>query len=473
MLRKTKIICTLGPATDSEAAIGGLVGAGANVFRLNMSHARHDWVRDVVARIRSACAAAGREVAILMDLQGPSIRTSALAEPFQLLPGDRVEFFFGEALPTTPVAVTANYDFSGDVAEGNTVLVDNGVMHLRVDTISPGRILTTVLTEGELGSRRHVNLPGVRVGLPALTDKDRADIGLAGEMAVDFVAMSFVRSAQHILDLKVLLAENGSAARVVAKIEDQEAVANLDGIIDTADAVMVARGDLGIECHLEELPIIQRKIIQKCIAIGRPVIVATHMLESMTSSPVPTRAEVTDVANAAFEEADAVMLSGETSVGDYPVRCVEALDRIVRRTEAEGGADYAAAAVLISDKQKTARAAVDLANALDDPTKLLVFTQHGTMAHHVAHFRPRRAPIFAFCARKDVARTLHLSRAVAPFLMEEFLEDEPDRSIRAAIATLRECGLVEAGDRLVILSDVLLKTAEGDERVSSILLREV
>ena len=315
-MRKTKLICTLGPASGSEEIIRGLLEAGANIFRLNMSHAPHDWVREVVKKIRKSAADLGLNCGILLDTQGPAIRTGDLPVKLNLKPGDIFEFTVRGALSEESYSVDVNYDgLVNDIHVGDTVLVDNGVIHMKVLEKNEHRIRCEVLTEGAMGSRRHINLPGVKVGLPPLTEKDHADIRLGVEVGVDFVALSFCREAADILELKRVLTELGSRARTIAKIEDQNAVKFIKEIILASDAIMIARGDLGIECKMEELPIIQRRIIKKCIQIGRPVIVATHMLESMIENPVPTRAEITDVANAVFEQADAVMLSGETAAG--------------------------------------------------------------------------------------------------------------------------------------------------------------
>lgn len=466
MLRKTKIIATLGPATQAPEKIRQLIEAGVDVFRLNMSHARHDWTREIVSHIREQSDAAGRSVASLVDLQGPSIRTGVLEQPLILAPGDVVEFRNADLDPGEDRSTTTNYDgLADDVALGDTLLVDNGVIHFKVVYKAAGRLICEALTEGSMGSRRHINLPGVKVNLPSLTKKDHQDLGLAAALDVDFVAISFVRDARHVQDLRDLLAERDSQARIVAKIEDQEAVKNLREIVEASDAVMVARGDLGIEVHLEELPVVQRHILQECARVGRKVIVATHMLESMVENPVPTRAEVTDVANAVFEQADAVMLSGETSVGQYPVKCVEVIDRIARRMEREPGAGFCAEIELRTEKQHTVKAAVGLANSLPG-AKLVVFTARGLLANYVAHQRPVHSPVFAFCPDAKVCRVLLMNRAVTPFLME--FASQPEITIHHAIETLRERGLAEAGDPVVILSDVLTGAFDTD----AILLRK-
>lgn len=466
MLRKTKIIATLGPATDSPDMIRSLIEAGVNVFRLNMSHAKHDWTRGVVGNIRDQSRSLGRGVATLVDLQGPSIRTGEIHQPLRLKPGDVMEFRNRELPAEEWYSTTTNYDdLSNDVKVGDTLLVDNGVIQFKVLRKAPGRLICETLTEGELGSRRHINLPGVRVNLPPLTGKDRLDVDLAVELEVDFVAISFVRDAKHVQELRHLLGEKRCQARIVAKIEDQEAVRNLARIIEASDAVMVARGDLGIEVHIEELPVIQRNILKECARIGRKVIVATQMLESMIEDPIPTRAEVTDVANAIYEQADAVMLSGETSIGQYPVKCVEIIDRIARRMEREPGAGFCENIELRTEKQKTVRSAVVLANSLPD-SHMLVFTARGVLANYVGHQRPERANIYGFCPDPKVCRLLHLNRGVTPFLMD--LAGDPEKTIANALAILRGKELVKPGDTLVILSDVL----DGNFDNQSILVRK-
>lgn len=466
MRRKTKIIATLGPATETPAAIRDLLGAGVNIFRLNMSHASHDWTRDVVATIRTAAAELGVNVATLIDLQGPSIRTGDVAETLVLTRGDLLEFRNPDLVPALPLSVTTNYDkLHDDVAAGDVMLVDNGEIHVRILRIEEGRITCEVLTDGAMGSRRHINLPGIRVNLPVLTEKDMHDLDLAAGLAVDFVAISFVRDAAHVRYLREQLVARNCRASIVSKIEDQEAVKHLTGIIEESDAVMVARGDLGIEVHIEELPIVQRTILRECARIGRRVIVATHMLESMITNPVPTRAEVTDVANAVFEQADAVMLSGESSVGHYPVKCIENLDRIARRMEREPGAGFADAIQLSGEKQHTVHSAVVLANSLEHAS-LVIFTARGILANHATQQRPPRADIFAFCPDEAVMRSLLMNRAVTPFYLE--MADHPDDSIRRAIDLLKENGFVEAGNPLVILSDILHR----DFDTEAILLRK-
>jgi pyruvate kinase len=453
MARKTKIICTLGPATESEEIIGRLIDGGTNVFRLNMSHAPHDWAREMNARVRRQAAARNAFISVLFDLQGPSIRTGDLPEPFQLKVGDRVEFRERNAAAQTELSTTVNYDgLMKDVAEGNRLVVDNGTLLMKILSVRDDRLLCEVLTAGVLGSRRHINLPGVRLNLPALTEKDHADLSVAVECEADYIAGSFVRDAAHVLELRQAIASLEGTAQVVAKIEDQEAIRNIDDIIRGSDVIMIARGDLGIEVEYEELPILQRRIVKRCHQLGRRVIVATQLLESMISNPTPTRAEVTDVANAAYEEADALMLSGETSVGRYPERCVEVLVRIAMRLERSGGLGYGDGGILRDERAKTARAAVTLADSLPD-ARLVVFTRRGVLANTTAMLRPRTSGFFAFTPTDRVCRQLALTRGVRAFRMP--FASNIEETIQRAIAMLRAEDLVQPGTPIVIVSDIL------------------
>lgn len=466
-MRKTKIICTLGPVSESEEMLRKLIEAGANTFRINMSHATHDWVRMMVPRIRKVADELGKIIAVLLDTQGPAIRTGDLPTTFQLKPGDIIELTVRGERSEELYSVDVNYDgLIDDISVGDTVLVDNGVIHLEVLEKTRNRIRCKVITPGVLGSRRHINLPGVKVNLPPLTEKDYADLAVGASVGVDLVALSFCREPGDIQLLRKVLTGHGSEARIIAKIEDQVAVRNLHGIIREADMIMVARGDLGIECAMEDLPIIQRRIVKTCLRYGRPVIVATHMLESMINNPVPTRAEVTDVANAVFEQADAIMLSGETTVGRYPSECVRVLDKVARRIEDSGGAGYASQAVLREDRQRTVHSATVLANSLKR-SKLVVFTRYGGMADKVSAQRPRHSTIYAFASTPEVCRRIALNWAVAPILMP--FDENPEKTISAAEALLKEQKLIESGDKLVIVSDLLA----GEKLFDSIQVRPV
>ena len=469
--RRTKIIFTLGPATDSEAMLEKLIGAGADIVRLNMAHASHDWTRTVVRRIRAVSARLGREVAVMMDIKGPEIRTGDLEAPIELQPGEIFDFTVKPGADRENAeeirSVDVNYqDLVNDIKVGDTVLVDNGLIRLEVLAKDHAHIRCRVLIPGQLSSRRHINLPGVNVNLPSFTAKDRADSLVGLEEGIDFLALSFVRTAADIILLRDFLAEQKSKVRIIAKIEDQSAITHLDDIVRACDGLMVARGDLGIECPLEELPVIQRRAVRACLAQGRPVIVATHMLESMITQPVPTRAEITDVANAVYELADCVMLSGETTIGKYPLECVQTLDRIARRIETEEDTDPREPAVFTGERMKVLHSAVVLANQVPH-SKILTFTRHGFMAHGLAALRPVHSPILAFTPHVQLLRQLRLLRAVEPHLMP--FASEPDSTIENAILHLKRIGRVQVGDKLVVATDILSQ----DRLVDSVQLRTV
>jgi pyruvate kinase len=469
-MRKTKILITLGPATERQEMIERLIRSGANLIRLNMSHASHEWTRTVYSHVRDAARALNTDVAVLMDLTGPSIRTGDVPSPWQLKPGDLVELRTDESLPPSrELSTTVNYPgITQDLKVGDPIAIDGGMIQLRAKTISGKRMVAEVLTGGEMKSRRHINLPGVDVNLPPLTAKDYSDLDLGVELGVDYFALSFAREPAHIQHLELLLDQKKCPARVIAKIENQQALHNLDALVIASKGIMVARGDLGSECPLEDLPIIQRDIIERCSYHGRKVIVATQMLESMIINPVPTRAEVTDIFNAVTEHVDCVMLSGETSVGAYPDRCVDVLHRVISRTEERyPSGRFASDAPLKTNKHKAVKSAVQLANSIPG-SKLLVFTKGGTTAHLLAHQRPEMAPIFAFTPNLAVSRALMTARGVFPFVME-FSSSGPAATIEDALKILRDCCVVVRGDPIVILSDVL----HDELVVDSIMLREV
>ena len=466
-LRKTKIIATLGPASETPERLREMILAGVNIFRLNMSHANHDWVRKIVPSIRSIAAELAMPVGILMDTQGPAVRTGDLGTKLDLKVGDIMEFTVRGTHSEELYSVGVNYDgLIDDISEGDVVLVDNGVIHLKVLSKLNNRIRCEVLTPGLLGSRRHINLPGVKVNLPPLTEKDLADVAVGAETGVDFVALSFCREPSDVVALRKVLEGHNCPAKIVAKIEDQSAVKLINEIIQETDAVMIARGDLGVECPMEELPIIQRRILKAALKLGKPVVVATHMLESMIENPVPTRAEVTDVANAVFEQADAIMLSGETTVGKYPVECVKVLDRIASRIERSGSAHFADKTVLPTARQKAAHSGVVLANSFPD-AHIVVFTRQGNMAGYASHIRPELAHIHAFTPSPVIAGHMTLLWGVQPIVMpfsESFESNEKN-----AEKYLLDHKLAEKGDHLVVMSDII----EGEEKFDSIQLRKL
>lgn len=458
--RRTKIITTIGPATNDPKMIEQLIKAGANVCRLNMSHASHDQARADTLAIRAAADKLGKTVAVLMDTQGPAIRTGELATDLKLEPGQVIALTVRGEHSEEYTSVDVNYDdLVNDISEGDVVVVDNGAIKLKVLKKKHNQLECEVLTQGTLGSRRHINLPGVRVNLPALTDKDIADIELGIEIGVDWFAMSFVRQAEDVQRLRAILDYRKAPQKICAKLEDQQGVKNIDEIIHVADAVMVARGDLGIEVPFEDLPPLQRKVVKRCVTLGKPVIVATHMLESMIGSPSPTRAEVTDVANAVFEQADAIMLSGETSVGKYPLACVDAMDRIARRTERSGGAGFALKADIKDPDAMIVRRAADLARELEAQA-LVVFTRTGRMAHHAAWSRLLKCPMFAFTNNPTLLPQLALLWSVQPTFLD--FNDDPNQTVRDAGNILIHRKFITPGDTVVFVSEATIKDKTVD-----------
>lgn len=470
--RKTKIIVTMGPALESGARLEEAMLAGAGIFRLNMAHTSPDAARAVIRKIRAASQRVGIEVAILMDIKGPEIRTGDLASPITLELG--VNFDFTCETESTEVwhgdgtaSVGVNYrDLVHDVRVGDELLVDSGLLRFAVIEKHTARLRCRVLVAGVLSSRRHVNLPGVDVNLPAFTAKDRADTAVGLEEGVDYIAQSFVRRASDVHELRAFIKENNSRAQIIAKIEDQSGIRNLEEIVEAADALMVARGDLGIECPYQDLPIIQRRIVNTCLEQGRPVIIATHMLESMIDRAMPTRAEISDVANAVYEQADAVMLSGETAMGQFPIECIQVLDKIARRIESEPDAGTRCSVAVNSERMKMLRSAATLANRLPG-SQILAFTRLGLNGSRLAALRPIQAPILAVTPVPEIFRQLNLHRAVTPFLMP--FDADPDATIERAISMLRRAGAVSAGDKLVIVSDIIAQ----DQTWESIQLRVV
>ena len=334
---------------------------------------------------------------------------------------------------------------------GDIITVDNGLINLKVLSKQQQTMQVEVIDGGLLKSKRHVNLPGIRVNLPAITDKDRRDIEFGVTQGVDFVALSFVRQAEDIRQLHQLLGDKSEQIKVIAKLEDQEAISNLDEIVQAADGIMVARGDLGVEIPLEILPRVQRRIIRTCAQMGKRVIVATHMLESMIDNPIPTRAEVTDVANAVYEEADAIMLSGETTVGKHPIKCVEILDRIAQSIEKSRGLRFTDELSIDSNKQHIAKAAVDLATSISAKA-IIVPTRHGRMANRVTNCHPQSI-ICAFTDNRVAKRQLVLNRNVLSFQID--FNKDPEKTLASAAELMIQRDEFSPEDQVVVISDAL------------------
>lgn len=452
-MRKTKIICTIGPATESFDMLEKLAKAGMNVARLNMSHGDHASHAAVIKAIQTLNKKLSHPIAILLDTQGPEIRTGDRAEDLHLKAGDQISIVARGSGDVEASSIQVNYeDLVNDMDIGDILTVDNGLINLQVLSKEHRTMQCEVIDGGLLKSKRHVNLPGIRVNLPAITQKDRRDIEFAMSQEVDFIALSFVRKASDISELRELLGPKADKIKIIAKLEDQEAITNMVEITAASDGIMVARGDLGAEIRLEVLPRIQRRIIRTCAEMGKRVIVATHMLESMIDNPIPTRAEVTDVANAVYEEADAIMLSGETTIGLYPTKCVEILDRIARSTESSRGLQFSDNLTLENDKQHIARAAVDLAESISAKA-IIVPTRRGRMANWVTNCHPQKPIICAFTNDSRTRRQLVLNRNVLSYRIKFSSDPEKTLSSAAAIMLLRDEFTPE--DRVVVISDAL------------------
>jgi pyruvate kinase len=462
--RRTRIIATLGPATESEEMIESLIKEGVNIFRINMSHAKHDQVRENVATIRKLSHQHVTRVGIMMDSRGPEIRTGDVPKDLPLEAGQVIGLTVRGEKSAEVVSVDVNYDqMVEDIRVGDVVLIDNGTIELKVVEKRRNQLLCKVLTPGTLKSRRHVNLPGVRVNLPSLTQQDKEDIKLGIELGVDWFAMSFVREPEDVRQLKAILDYHNAPQKVIAKLEDQEGIRNLDQIIEAADAIMVARGDLGIECPFEELPIIQRRMVKQCAMQGKPVIIATHMLESMIENPSPTRAEITDTANAVYEQADAIMLSGETSIGKYPVKCVQMMNRIAARIERSGGAGFYDDVTMVSKFAKLVKSAAVLAEECDADA-LIVFTDSGIIARNAARLRLVSTPIYAFSSNEVLLNQLPLYWGIQASHLD--MSDDPDDNLRRAMNKLKDRGLLEPGQTVVAVTEVRV----NDRLVDTILM---
>lgn len=450
--RHTKIIATIGPATESRERLEELIRGGVDVMRLNMAHATGEWIVSLIRRIREVSTDVGRHIAIMMDVKGPEIRTGIVAEPIDLKVGDDFEFY--TEIPTAGVrGVSVNYrSLPADVNVGATVLVDSGLIRLLILEKDATSVRCRVLTPGRLGSRRHINLPGVDVNLPSLTEKDERDIRDGVGAGIDFVALSFVRRGEDIQALRTFLVSLGSGARIIAKIEDQTGLRNLEDIVKATDAVMVARGDLGIEIDYHILPLVQTRIVEMCQAEGKPVIIATHLLESMIAAPMPTRAEVSDISTAVREQADAIMLSGETTTGLYPLECVEVMKNIVQSIEPSEKKRLNKSIRLDEPKAKMLRSAAVLAQDLGH-SGIVLFTRSGFLAYTLAALRAQGVPIYAFTDDEALFRQLLLPWGVEPFLME--FSADPEETILNALAYLKRRQWCEAGAWQVVITNVL------------------
>ncbi len=451
--RRNKIVATVGPASSSKEMLLALMEAGADVFRLNFSHGQHDALIETVALIRQISRNRKRAVAILGDLQGPKIRTGMMrGDVMTLTSGEKVVITTADLLGGDGVIPTTYHALPQDVSHGDRILLDDGLLELQVEKISGQQVHCRVLVGGKLKNRKGMNLPGVAVSAPALTEKDLADLEFCIEQELDYLALSFVRTAAEVVELKKLLAQREASIQVIAKIEKPEAVAAFAEILAAADGIMVARGDLGVEINSEKVPLIQKHIIRQCNLAGKPVITATQMLESMVNNPRPTRAETSDVANAILDGTDAVMLSAETASGDYPCEAVEMMVRVAVDVERDPqlkeqffhplSEQSSTPSLTESIGQAACRVAENVGAAA-----ILAFTQTGSTAALVAKYRPPM-PVYAVTPTLAVRRRMALYAGVRSIRVD--IEGDTEAQIRSVDAAVLEAGVLSKGDIVVI-----------------------
>ncbi|MDT8859416.1 pyruvate kinase [Alkalihalobacillus sp. MEB130] len=455
-MRKTKIVCTIGPASESIEKLESLIEAGMNVARLNFSHGDFEEHGARIRNIRAAAEKTGKTVAILLDTKGPEIRTQTLEGGVaELTAGDELIISMTEVVGNNKKISVTYPGLVNDVHPGSKILLDDGLIGLEVTEVGEEQLVTKVLNSGTLKNKKGVNVPNVSVNLPGITEKDAADIKFGIEQGVDFIAASFVRRATDVLEIRELLDTNGgNEIHIIPKIENQEGVDNIDEILEVSDGLMVARGDLGVEIPAEEVPLVQKVLIKKCNAVAKPVITATQMLDSMQRNPRPTRAEASDVANAIFDGTDAIMLSGETAAGDYPVESVQTMHNIATRTEQ--ALNYASML-----RKKTKEETTTITSAIGQSVAHTAFnlsasvilsaTESGHTARIVSKYRPK-SPIVAVASNPRVIRKLNLVWGVTPILGNE--ASSTDEMFESTIGTALESGSIKQGDLVVITAGV-------------------
>ena len=450
---RNKIVATVGPASCSKEMLLALMEAGADVFRLNFSHGQHDALTETVALIRQISRNRRRAVAILGDLQGPKIRTGMMrGDVMTLTSGESVVITTADVLGEDGVIPTTYKALPQDVSDGDRILLDDGLLELQVEKISGEQVHCRVLVGGQLKNRKGMNLPGVAVSAPALTEKDLADLDFCIEQELDYLALSFVRTAAEVIELKKLLTQRGASIQVIAKIEKPEAVEAFAEILAAADGIMVARGDLGVEINSEKVPLIQKRIIRQCNLAGKPVITATQMLESMINNPRPTRAETSDVANAILDGTDAVMLSAETASGDYPCEAVEMMVRVAVDVERDPQLKEQFFHPLLetcgtrSLTEAIGQAACRVAENVG-AAAILAFTQTGSTAALVAKYRPPM-PVYAVTPTLAVRRRMALYAGVRSIRVD--IEGDTEAQIRSVDTAVIDAGVLNKGDIVVI-----------------------
>lgn len=449
-MRRAKIVCTLGPATDGRERIDALIAAGMNVARLNLSHGEYSEHQARLDHVRAAAAAAGKAVAVLVDLQGPKIRLGRFADgPHELHRGDRFVITTEDVVGTREQVSTTYSGLTGDVRVGDMILIDDGKVAVEVTGVDGPRVLTTVVQPGEVSNNKGLNLPGVAVSVPALSEKDVDDLRWGLRQGVDLIALSFVRSAQDIEDVHRVMDEEGVRVPVIAKIEKPQAVANLEEIVSAFDAIMVARGDLGVELPLEDVPLVQKRCIVLARENAKPVIVATQMLDSMIHNSRPTRAEASDCANAVLDGADALMLSGETSVGEFAIESVQTMARIIEKTEDEALGNVVPLRRAPRTKGGAITKAAAEVGAIVGAKYLCAFTSSGDSARRMSRLRSP-IPLLAFTPQESTYRRLALSWGVQPLLVPD--ASHTDEMVMQVDQALLSSGQASEGDLVMIVA---------------------
>lgn len=455
-MKNTKIICTIGPASQNPETIKKLILAGMNVARLNFSHGSYEEQANKFHMIQDVSGELGIPVAILQDTKGPEIRLRDFANGKEELKAGQKFTLTTEEIVGTNEKVSITYkQLPNDVEEGMAILLDDGLIELKVDKVTATDIECTVINGGFVSNKKGVNVPGADLSMPFISDVDREDILFGIKMGFDFLACSFVRSKADILEVRKILDEHGAKTKVIAKIENMQGIRNLSEILEVSDGIMVARGDMGVEIPLEEVPVIQKKMIKKAIATGKQVITATQMLESMTKNPRPTRAETTDVANAIYDGTTAIMLSGETANGQYPVEAVETMTKIAQRTELD--IDY------INRFQRQEMHGVDVTNAISHATcttamdlkaaAIITVTMSGFTAEMIARYKPN-CPIIACSVDERVCRQVNMLWGVRPLLIDK--KETAEELFKEGVRKAMEAGYVKKGDTVVITAGVPL-----------------
>ena len=454
-MRKTKIICTLGPSTDKEGVLRDLIANGMNVARFNFSHGSHEEHLGRLEKLKALREELGKPVAALLDTKGPEIRLKDFKNGVEnLVAGQTFTLTTRDVEGTNEICSITYKDLPMDVEPGGTIMLDDGLIKLQIQTVNDTDIVCTVLNSGKIKNKKGVNVPGVHLSMPYMSQRDKDDIIFGIQQGYDFIAASFVRTAQDVYDIRNLLNQYDSNIRIIAKIENREGVNNIDSILAAADAVMVARGDLGVEIDFTELPGIQKTIIDRSFSFGKPIVTATQMLDSMIVNPRPTRAEISDVANAIYDGTSAIMLSGETAAGAYPVEALKTMSAIAERTEQEGfhlrgrTMDFNPGKISVSDA--TAHAACLTARDVN-AAAIVTVSESGTTARLLSKYRPQQ-PIIACVMREQVQRQLSLSWGITPLMMS--LAHSTDELIEMSTALAEKNGYLHNGELAVVTAGV-------------------